>query len=266
VTAPTPFLDFFSSADTPRDMRLLAARGEVELTVHELLRILVRLTKDPDSEVSETAAQTLARLPRDVVESFLETEPVQPDVRAFFASRRAVVDDAPAAMTEDLVGSLPSEVPPEPEPLDAAALAEIDTDDRETLLQTLSKLSFTGRLKAASRGSREVRAILIRDPNKAIASAVLGSAGLTEQEVETFARMPQISEDILRQIRANRVWMRNYGVVCALTRNPKTPLHLSMSLMSRLTERDLRILSTDRNVPEPLRIAARKRVVDAASR
>jgi hypothetical protein len=60
--------------------------------------------------------------------------------------------------------------------------------------------------------------------------------------------------------------MRNYGVVVGLARNPKTPLTMSMNLMARLTERDLAMLSTDRNVPDPLRIAARKKVIANISR
>ena len=35
--------------------------------------------------------------------------------------------------------------------------------------------------------------------------------------------------------------------------------------MARLTDRDLQMLSVDRNVPEPLRIAARKKVVAETS-
>ena len=52
----------------------------------------------------------------------------------------------------------------------------------------------------------------------------------------------------------------------ALTRNPKTPLAMSLNLMSRLQDRDLQMLSTDRNVPEPLRVAARKKVLASTSR
>ena len=36
-----------------------------------------------------------------------------------------------------------------------------------------------------------------------------------------------------------------------------------MNLLSRLNERDLAQVSIDRNVPEPIRIAARKKVVAA---
>jgi len=54
--------------------------------------------------------------------------------------------------------------------------------------------------------------------------------------------------------------------VVGLTKNPKTPLALSMNMMSRLNDRDLTTLSVDRNIPEPLRVAARKRVLAGASK
>jgi hypothetical protein len=76
--------------------------------------------------------------------------------------------------------------------------------------------------------------------------------------VEGYARMASVSEDVLRIIGSNRQWMRNYGVVVGLARNPENAVAVSMNLMARLTDRDLGMLSTDRNVPDPLRIAARQ--------
>ena len=84
---------------------------------------------------------------------------------------------------------------------------------------------------------------------------------LTEQEVEAFARMANVSEDVLRTIGHTRAWVKNYGILLGLTKNPKTPLALSLTFLHRLNDRDLRGLSIDRNVPEPLRIAARKKIV-----
>jgi hypothetical protein len=136
----------------------------------------------------------------------------------------------------------------------------------ETLLQKLQKMSFTERMKAAMRGSREMRALLIRDPNKMIAASVLSSPKVSDAEVESFARMATISEEVLRLIALNRAWLKNYGVVVALTRNPKTPLGLSLNLLNRLNDRDLASLSNDRNIPDPLRTAARRKVVFGSSR
>ncbi|PYR21330.1 MAG: hypothetical protein DMF98_22340 [Acidobacteria bacterium] len=111
-----------------------------------------------------------------------------------------------------------------------------------------------------------MRASLIRDPNKMIAAAVLSSPKLSDSEVESFARMANVSEDVLRVIGSNRAWLKNYGVVVGLTKNPKTPVGMSMNLLSRLSDRDAAILSVDRNVPEALRAAARKRATQRMDR
>jgi hypothetical protein len=106
-----------------------------------------------------------------------------------------------------------------------------------------------------------MRAILIRDTNKMIAAAVLSSPKLAEPEVEAIAKMANVSDDVLRTISQNRAWMKNYNIALSLAKNPKTPLATSLHIMPRLNDRDLAQLSVDRNVPEPLRIAARKKVV-----
>jgi hypothetical protein len=70
--------------------------------------------------------------------------------------------------------------------------------------------------------------------------------------------MGNVSEDVLRIIGMNRSWTKNYGVVAGLCRNPKTPPGMSMHMLHRLNERDLKMLSIDRNVPEALRQLSKK--------
>jgi hypothetical protein len=40
---------------------------------------------------------------------------------------------------------------------------------------------------------------------------------------------------------------------------------MTLQLLNRLTEKDVKMLTSDRNIPEPLRIAARKKVSEKAS-
>jgi hypothetical protein len=257
VTGPTPLLDFFKRGEVARDVRLLAAQGVLAPRAHEQLEILVHLLDDADAEVRETAEQTLGRIPREALQVFLGRSDVSIGLREFFADR----------------GIFPAEIPaievPEDEPLiEASAAGAVAGDDegddsRQSAVEKLAQMGFTERLRAAVKGTREMRAILIRDPNKMIASAVLSSPKVSEPEVESFARMANVSEDVLRIIGSNRAWLKNYGIVVGLTKNPKTPLGLSLNLMSRLNDRDMNMLSVDRNVPEPLRIAARKRVTQS---
>jgi hypothetical protein len=89
---------------------------------------------------------------------------------------------------------------------------------------------------------------------------VLSSPKLTESEVESFAKLANVSEEVLRVIGMNRAWVKNYGVIAALTRNPKTPLSVSLNFVQRLNERDLKMISLDRNLQEPLKLAVRKRL------
>jgi Asp-tRNA(Asn)/Glu-tRNA(Gln) amidotransferase B subunit len=110
-----------------------------------------------------------------------------------------------------------------------------------------------------------MRSILIRDPNKMIAAAVLSSPKLNDAEIEGFSRMANVSEEVLRVIGSNRAWTKNYNVVVGLTKNPKTPIALSLTLMGRLNDRDVGTLASDRNVPEPLRQAARRKVATSRS-
>jgi hypothetical protein len=78
--------------------------------------------------------------------------------------------------------------------------------------------------------------------------------------------MTNVGEEVLRIIGSNRAWTKNYGVVLGLTKNPKTPLAMSMNMMNRLNDRDLTMLSNDRNVPDQLRVAARRKVVASTSK
>jgi hypothetical protein len=260
VSAPTPLLDFFRRGEVARDIRLLAAQGALAPRAHEQLGILMLLVEDADPEVRTTATQTLDRLPRAPLRTFLARTDVMSSVREFFAARGI----EPAASSEP--ESDDPLVDDQEEIKDDVPEGATEDERRLSINQQLAKMNFTQRLTAACKGSREMRAILIRDPNKLICTTVLSSPKLTEQEVESFSRMANVAEDVLRIIGANRTWMKNYSIVLGLTKNPKTPLGLSLNMMARLNDRDLQMLSMDRNVPEPLRVAARKRVVAATSK
>lgn len=141
---------------------------------------------------------------------------------------------------------------------EAVAMAAVDPEKRKTLIQRLAKMNVVQRVQLGLLGGREERIALIRDPNKVVQRAVLQSARLTESEVEAFAAMTVLSGEVLRSISANRLWMKNYSIVRNLTTNSKTPLDISLHLLPRLTVRDLKILATNKNVPETLRSMAAK--------
>ena len=141
---------------------------------------------------------------------------------------------------------------------EAAETAEPDVKKRETLLQKMAKMNIVQRMQRAVNGGREERLFLIKDPNKIVQRAVLQSPRLTDLEVEGFSAMANVSTEVLRIISMNRAFMKSYVVAKNLTKNPKTPLDISLHLLPRLTPQDLKFLCGNKNVPETLRSTAMK--------
>jgi len=246
----SPLLDFFRRGDVARDVRLVAAQGALAPRAHEQLGLLVLLISDPDPEIAATAEATLQAIPREALEGFLARSDAPTELVEFFGARGIHPGPTPSpSADEPMIDTEPESKPEEEE------------EDSTSVLQRLAAMNVPQRLKRATKGTREERAVLIRDPNKMIAVAVLSSPKLTTTEVEAIARMANVSDEILRIIAMNRAWMKNYNVVWALAKNPKTPVPLSLNLLPRLAEKELRTLSSDRNVPDILRITARKKIV-----
>ena len=241
-------VDFFRRGEVAADVRLVAAKGALAPRAHEQLAILLILVDDADPLIAATAAATIDSLPHAAVSRFLGRSDVPEAMRAYFAAR-GILPEASSASD----GEAETLAPPDAEPV-----VEEGTDGDSPDPQTLASLPVLARLKLAMRGSREQRAQLIRDSNKLVAAAVLSSPKLTEAEIESFARMATLAEEILRVIATTRAWTKNYKVASGLARNPKTPPALAMSLLQRLNERDLKTIAVDRNVSEPVRLAAKK--------
>lgn len=141
---------------------------------------------------------------------------------------------------------------------DAAAAAEPDAARRQTLIQRIAKMTVAQRVQYAIKGGSDARRTLIRDPNKVVQRAVLQSPRLTDQEVETFASMSSLTDEVLRLIAGNRTFRKNYVVVRNLINNPKTPLDVTLHMLPMLNAQDLKRLSINKNVPETLRTTAFK--------
>lgn len=246
----SPLIDFFRRGEVARDVRLLAAQGALAPRAEEQLALLVLLSDDADAEVAEATAATLDALPGEAVRRFLSRADTAPQMRAFFAARGIdVTPDTIAAAAAEADAPLLETATDLPDVPDAAAEPE---------QKTIASLSVLERMKLAMKGTREQRAVLVRDSNKLVSAAVLSSPKVNESEIETFTKMGNVSEDVLRIIGQNRAWTKNYGVILGLCRHPKTPPAIAMSFVQRLNERDLKALTTDRNAKEGLRLLAKK--------
>jgi hypothetical protein len=253
----SPLVDFFRRGEVARDVRLLAAQGALAPRAQEQLALLVLLSDDADPEIRRATEDTLDQLPLEPLRAFVSRSDVPAEMRKFFVDRgvepMAQAEAAalpPVDFDEPLLDTL-SELP------DISELPE-DPGPAGQEHKMLSSLPVLDRMKLAMKGSREQRAVLIRDSNKLVSAAVLSSPKINDAEIEAFTKMGNVSEDVLRIIGQNRSWLKNYGVAAGLCRHPKTPPAISMQLLYRLTEKDLKMLAIDRNAKEGLRLLAKK--------
>jgi hypothetical protein len=162
VTSPAALLDFFKKGEVPRDVRLLAAKGGLETRAQEQLAIIVHLVNDPDEEIRSAAEATLRRVPSEPLMKVLALPDTPIALREFFAARG--VAPAPAAgpaveVDEPLVNIESVESAEDGDQGDPGDPREEDEGDaRETATQAVAKMGFTQRLKAAVKGTREMRA------------------------------------------------------------------------------------------------------------
>lgn len=128
--------------------------------------------------------------------------------------------------------------------------------ERVSIIARIAQMTVKDKIKFGLKGTREVRMILIRDPNRPVCAAVIANPKITDQEIETISALKGVNEEVLRLIGTSRGWTRSYNVIHNLVRNPKTPVALSLNFLNRLQNKDLRTLGTNKNVPEVVRTMA----------
>jgi len=125
--------------------------------------------------------------------------------------------------------------------------------ERVSTINRIMMMGMKDRTRLAMKGDREARNILIRDPNRIVAQAVVQNPRITEQEIEKIASMRTVTEEILRQIASSRQWSRNYSIMHTLAKNPRTPIANVLNVLTRLQLKDLNALAKNRNVSDAIR-------------
>jgi hypothetical protein len=255
----------------PEQLAVIARR------THEpsVLEPLIRHRKVPDETLAWLAERVEAPL-QDIlvtnqtrllaapiiVERLFENPKLSPEIRRradefleeFFLKKERERDeggDLEEASEEALAAVAPAG------PADEAELSE---DDKKSLFARVSTMSVVQRIRLAYRGNKEERMFLVQDRNRLVSSAVLKSPKTRDSDAESIANMKSVSEDVLRGITFRRDWMRHYGIMRAIVRNPRSPIDVTLSLVVRLNAKDQKFLASDRNVPEAVRSYARREV------
>ncbi len=233
--------------------------------LEEKIAILVDLA-GRDEELGAVALETLRRWDGEELKQVL-ADPAAPSEVLDFALIHLLEDRPelvealtrnPALGPESFAAGAAGSAAASPSAPGPAEELDASSPERQTLLQRIAGMSAAQRIRLALMGSAEERMILIRDPNKAVARAVLHSPKLSDVEAEAYASMKTVTEEVLRSLAMNRSRMKHYPVVRALANNPRAPIDVALPLVPRLKDRDLKALSINKNVAEVLRAAAAK--------
>jgi hypothetical protein len=88
--------------------------------------------------------------------------------------------------------------------LEVAKVEKTKEMRNETMLLKIQKLTVSERIHLALRGGREIRSILLKDPNKEVMYSALENQKITDSEIEILARSRSTPEEVLRRITKNR--------------------------------------------------------------
>jgi hypothetical protein len=171
------------------------------------------------------------------------------------AAAEEVLEKLGAARPDPGEPALPEDAPLPPPEDDAAVGAD---GRRITLGQQISRLSVSKRIEwAHKKGNKEVRTLLLRDPNRLVQMAVVQSPRITEDEIIKLSNSRTAPEDVLRHIYNNRQLLKSYRVRVALVNNPKVPVAVGMRFLSQLRASELKAVAKNKNVSHGLSAAAR---------
>ena len=137
----------------------------------------------------------------------------------------------------------------------------VDESVRSSLQSYIARLTVPQKVEMTSKGNREVRLILSRDPSSVVARALVISPRISETDVIAYAGSAQTNEDVLRGIAENREWSKSLRVKVLLVSNPRTPPAVALRFLGHLSVSDLGILARNRNVSMIIRREAKRRVI-----
>jgi hypothetical protein len=291
-SAETKVLDYYAGAlaEKPEYLEMLVLNPS---TPDETV---ARIAMSPHERIAELVSQNQLRLLRhDPIVRALVTNPatrpvtidnitdfcvrsglVLPDLPAFQASRKRVLgaaaDDAAtlaavaAAQAEEAAADRALE---EMGVTHAGSEGEerVETPEQEaalegkrlTIAQKISKLSIAKKIEWANKkGNKEVRTILLRDPNKLVQLAVVQSPRISEAEIAKVANARTSPGEVLQHIYNNRQLTKNYSIKVNLVNNPKVPVAVAMRFLSLLRSSELKGVSKNRNISPALQSQAKK--------
>lgn len=211
--------------------------GDPTSWVHVLATIIARahLKDDPDAvEALEAITHAAA------------------DPTLSYATRQALYE---AAVTHQLAAIARLFLVASPTTMGAQQLAKSLAPERP-LKPTGRPLTLGERKSLARTHDREQLLLLLRDPHPAVVAILLDNPHVTEADVVRIAAARPAAPAALMAIAGHARWSVRHPVKRALVFNPSTPLADAIRIVTTLRSQELRELSSDPALREPLRVHA----------
>jgi hypothetical protein len=232
------------SDETLRVLARNANQTLQDVIITNQVRLMDCLEILEDLRANPRVSQVILRRVREFEEEFIE-KAVRGDIAT--GSAAVSIEEAIDAL-RDIGAHIPNEGTM---PYSSHEDPAVEEEARRLGLSTygrLATMSVKEKIALALKGTRDERAILVVSRNRLVVRAVLGSPRITDSEIEKYASLRSVSDEVIRVISANRKWMQSYGVAHALAQNPKTPIQTAIRILPRLSVRDLNRLGKNRNV------------------
>ncbi len=149
--------------------------------------------------------------------------------------------------------------------VDESKEEDLDDSAKKGFALQVQSLTVAAKVKLALVGNIEARRTLIRSSNRVISLGVVKNPRLTDAEVATIAQSRVVDENVLKEVAKNKKWTKNYSVKSYLVNNPKTPVSISLNLLSQLNSFDIKKIGSSKHLPGTI-VQTAKRLTDSRKR
>ena len=264
ATADPAVLEAIVRNRTTADVTVLELAGRADPATQEIIvinqarilrvpEILDRLLANPRLS-TETRRRAL-----ETREEFFEKRARLEEINAAIAAAEQMrLDDPELAPVADLLAKIGDDTKGSQEAIPEPNASDLEDVVKMTVYSRILRMSISQRVHLAFKGGKTERSILIRDRNRLVCAAVIRNPRIGDSEAEEVSKMRNVDDEVLRLIAMKREWMAKYPILLSLIKNPKTPIGVTMPLLSRLSVRDLKNLIGDRGVSEVVRKNAKR--------
>ena len=128
------------------------------------------------------------------------------------------------------------------------------------LCERLPDLALGERVALARKATPDLIAALGRSGETPVYRVLLGNPRLRATDAAGIAASEDARGEVLRLLAGHANWGKLRAVQLALVRNPRTPVAVALKLLSRLAREDLKKLGEEENVPQIVRVGARRQL------